>query len=250
MLRSALVVSLGSVGSAALMACGDDGSTTEDGGVGSGEGAGGCFATFDGVDDGLVADASGLGSADFSISAFARPQPVPSGGIAFVAGVHKDGSSNGYYLALADDAGTDVARFVSFSGSATCSPSAPLPSGGDWVHLLGSYSDGTARLFIDGSLAAESPCDAPAVDASARFTIGRSENNLFPFAGDLDDVAYYAKPTVEAFRAGDLGCESAVFRFDFEGVASVAPDACGTSLAATVGVADGAEATDPVFTCP
>ncbi len=218
---------------------------------GSGEGAGGCSAGFDGVDDGLVVDAGGIALADeFSLSVFLHPEPLEDDATAFVAGLHLDGSSNGFYLALARESGTTRAKFIVFPGDSTCAPRADLPEGS--VHLLGTYSEGTARLFIQGALAASESCGPPAIESSARFTIGRSESNVFPFAGLIDDVAYYRRAHTEAFDAATLGCTDASFRVDFEAAEGEPPtrmvDACGASSGAALGV--GEVDTEPVVSCP
>ncbi len=229
-------------GSLAATAC--DGSGGEGG---SGEGAGGCVAVFDGVDDGLLIEADELELTDqFSVSVFAKPEPLADGGIAFLAGLHVDGGSNGFYLALTNDGGARNARFNVFPGDSTCAPSAALPEGED-VHLLGSYDGTTARLFIQGALAASEACGAPNIDSLATFTIGRSSTNLYPFAGELDDVAYYGYALVEDFDAAELGCTNAKFRVDFDDITGVRVlDACGSSNGAAYGV----DPVDPVETQP
>ena len=218
---------------------------------GSGEGAGGCVAVFDGVDDGLVVEPGGVGLSDeFSLSVFAKPEPLEDGGVAFLAGLHVDGGSNGFYLALVNEDGTQKARFIVFPGDSTCAPTAALPEG-DGVHVLGSYDGSTARLFLQGALAASEPCGAPSIDSTASFTIGRSNTNQFPFAGALDDVAYYEYALVEDFDAGKLECTNASFRVDFEDVTAMrAPDACGASDGAALGDPESPDETQPEIVCP
>ncbi len=221
-------------------------------------GAGGCYATFDGTDDVLVAPVGAeVGLTDgFSIGAFIDPQPLADGGTAFLAGRHADGNSNGFYLAMVNQGGTYRARLIVFTPSGTCTADGDLAGPGTWQHVLGSFSVPDMRVFVDGQLAGEAECmAATTIDSASVFTVGRSQTGVFPFAGSIDDVAYYAQPFGSGFDPAQLGCgSSAALRYSFDTTAvgrqSTVPEDCGTSADAQVGSASGPDGADPQFNCP
>ncbi len=223
-------------------------------------GAGGCYATFDGVDDGLFAEVGPeVGLSDgFSLGAFVSPGDLASGETAFVAGRHTDGSSNGYYLALANEGGQLQARAIVFGGAGTCSVSGPVNvQQGGWAHVLASFQSPDARVFVDGQLVASDACngDGSNIDPASIFTVGRSQTGVFPFAGSLDDVAYYAQAFSAPFDPSTLGCGSnAQLRYSFDAVTpgrtSTIVEDCGPSVDAEVGTGPGSDASDPTFSCP
>ncbi len=220
-------------------------------------GAGGCYATFDGVDDGLFATVGAeVGLTDgFSLGAFVNPEPLPVDGVAFVAGRHADGSSNGYYLAITNAGGTYRARLNVFING-TCSVEADIPGPGTWQHILGSFTTNEMHMFVNGQLAASADCGSPCIiDPSSVVTVGRSVVGYYPYAGSIDDVAYYAQPFSSAFDPATLGCGSnAALRYSFDAVtpgrASTVAEDCQTSADAQVGDAAGADGSDPTFSCP
>lgn len=247
LLRDACLVLALACGSFATAAC--DGAGGEGG---SGEGAGGCLAVFDGVDDGLVIEPGEIELTEqFSVSIHAKPEPLADGQVAFLAGHHMDGGSNGFYLALVNEGGTQKARFNVFPGDSTCAPMAALPESVS-IHILGSYDGSTARLFLQGALVASEPCGAPKIDPMASFTIGRSITNQYPYAGELDDVAYYGYAIGADFDASSLECTSSTFRIDFDDLTAVRVlDACGASNGAAYGVDPvNPEETQPEIVCP
>lgn len=221
-------------------------------------GAGGCYATFDAANDVLVAPVgSEVGLADgFSVGAFIDPDPLEVGGVAFLAGRHADGSSNGFYLALLNEGGTYKARLIVFTGNGTCTADADVPGPGTWQHVLGSFSSPDIRVFVDGQLGGSSTCGGTSnIDGASVVTIGRSETGVFPYGGSMDDVAYYAQPFSSAFDPTQLGCgSSAAMRYSFDGVSvgrtGVVAEDCGPSVDAQVGSTAGADGADPVFVCP
>lgn len=220
-------------------------------------GAGGCYATFDGADDGLFATVGAeVGLADnFSIGAFVNPDPLPVDATAFVAGRHKDGQSNGYYLAITNAGGTYRARLNVFIGG-TCTVEADIPGPGVWTHILGSFTQDEMLMFVDGQPAGSAACGSPCnIDPTSIVTVGRSETGVFPYAGSIDDVAYYAQAFSSAFEPVSLGCGSgAALRYSFDAVtagrASTVTEDCGPSADAQVGSAAGADPSDPTFSCP
>lgn len=231
------------------------GGSSSNGGSTSSAPGDGCIATFDGVDDVLIADVGAdLSEGDgFSIGASIRPGDVS--GPRFVAGRHLDGSSNGFYLAIADE-GQLEARLIVFVDNSTCAVAAPLtlPNNG-FVHLLGSYSAPTARIFINGQPAGELTCpDSPTnIEPDSVFTIGRSQTGVFPFDGDIDRVEYLPTAFTAAFDPASIDCGSADAIYEFDGVAagesSAVADSCGKTVNAQVGSAKGADASDPTFAC-
>ncbi|MBK6519427.1 MAG: LamG domain-containing protein [Polyangiaceae bacterium] len=239
------------------------GGTSSNGGGPSGGGGSsssvpltGCAAVFDGVDDLLVADVGALASTgdNFSVGAYLRPVPLSSGEVNFVAGRHLDGNNNGFYLSLAEDGGVE-ARLIVFAPSSTCITAAPLslPSDG-FVHVLASYSSPTARVFIDGQLAATMTCPDEAADIPSEsvFTIGRSETGVFPYEGELDQLVYLPTALTSGFDPATLDCDLAELRVDFDGVSAVetssVPEAC-EGVSFQVGEAAGADDADPTFVC-
>ncbi|NUP12217.1 MAG: LamG domain-containing protein [Polyangiaceae bacterium] len=262
------------------VACGDDGSTSQ-GGTGGNDGGGGvggsadggsaptggspstggsaplangCVATFDGVDDVLVADVGDEASAADNFSVGASLRFTDASGIRFVAGRHLDGFNNGYYLAIADE-GQLEARLIVFVEGNTCFATAPLGASNGFVHILGSFASPTARVFINGELAAEVQCsDAlPIIEPDSVFSIGRSETGVFPYAGDIDHVEYFSTAVTESFDPSTIDCDLAALRFDFEateaGEGSFVPEACAASITARVGEVEGADESDPAFAC-
>lgn len=216
----------------------------------------GCAAVFDGVDDRLLGDVGALAAEgdDFSVGAYLRPVPLAAGEVNFVAGRHLDGNNNGFYLSLAEEGGLE-ARLIVFAPSSTCITSAPLslPTDG-FVHVLGSYASPTARIFIDGELAATMTCpdEAAQIPSESVFTIGRSETGVFPYEGELDQVVYLASALSASFDPASLDCSVAELLVDFDGVSpvesSVVPEVC-ANLDFEVGTAPGADAADPTFVC-
>lgn len=220
-------------------------------------GAGGCYATFDGVDDGLFATVGAeVGLTDvFSFGAFVNPDPLPDDGVAFVAGRHADGSSNGFYLAVTNTGGTYRARLNVFVNG-TCSVEADIPGPGSWQHILGSFTTNQMHMFVNGQLAGTAECGAPCViDPSSVVTVGRSFVGYYPYAGSIDDVAYFAQAFSSNFDPATLGCGSgAALRYSFDAVtpgrAATVAEHCGTSADAQVGAAAGTDGSDPTFSCP
>lgn len=217
----------------------------------------GCAASFDGSDDVLLADVAGEAGLvdDFSLAVSIRPESLTEGQVAFVAGRHLDGSSNGYYLALLNEGGLK-ARMIVFTASGGCQATAPLTDPGDgFVHVLGTFDSPNTRVFIDGQLASDEPCGnfMSSIEPTSVISIGRSATGLFPFGGDIDDVLYLPSATSADFDPADLACVAGAVRYDFDGTApaetSIVAEACGNAADATVGTASGADGADPTFVC-
>jgi len=221
-------------------------------------GAGGCYATFDGTDDVLVSPVGAeVGLADnFALGAFINPAPLPADGVAFVAGRHNDGGSNGFYLALVNDAGVYKARLIVFTGGGTCTGDATVAGPGTWQHILGTLAGGDITIFVDGQPAGTGACGSTSnVESNSVFTVGRSQTGVFPYGGDLDDVSYFGQAFTAAFDPAGLGCgSSAALRYSFNAVnvgrPSIVAEDCSVSVPAQVGSAPGADGSDPVFVCP
>jgi hypothetical protein len=228
----------------------------------SGTGGGACetVALFDGNDDVIkVTVGSELDARDdFSVSARVRPENLDPDSVAFVAGRHLDGASNGYYLALTNDANGLGVRFNVFTGNATCSATAPLtlPASG-WVHVAGSWKAPDVRLFVDGVLVKIEPCGnfTSFVEPTSYFSIGRSDTGALPFKGRLDDVRYGLGAFTSNFDPSALSCSAGgQLLIDFEGVSltetDAVPETCSVvSADGVVGGGAGSDLSDPVFIC-
>lgn len=150
---------------------------------------------FDGVGQyAQVPFAAGLNTPTFTVEAWAR---VTGGAGAYRAVVSSrdpvSAGGDGYILYAGSN---DRWQFWLGPGSTGWTVlTGPPVVAGHWTHLVGTYDGSTARLYVDGALAA-SRATAYVVNGRQPLRIGAGATGApqFYFPGSIDEVAVYAKP--------------------------------------------------------
>jgi hypothetical protein len=138
---------------------------------------------------GQVAFDAALNPAQFSVEAWVKL----TGGAGTYRSVvtSRTGSYSGYILYAT---AADTWQFWLGAGTAWRIVSGPAVTLNAWTHLVGTFDGATARLYVNGVLAASSAGAAFAANTSAplRFGAGRSESAPAYFLpGSLDELAVY-----------------------------------------------------------
>src|SRR5712691_10907153 len=75
-----------------------------------------------------------------------------------------------------------------------------------WSHVVGTFDGTTLRLYLNGALAASAPAAGPLSSGSGPAFIGRLGQNLYPFQGTIDEVAFFPVAlSADRVRAHYLG---------------------------------------------
>ena len=151
--------------------------------------------TLDGVSSYVQAPSSAdLNPAQFSVECWAR---VTGGAGVYRAAVSSRDYQAGYILyAAANNTWQFWTRAPGVGWQALTG--APVVEG-EWVHLVGTFDGATKSLYLNGELAATeaNPNYAPNLLRPFRIGAGNNEDDpgagsIYPFAGDLDEVAVYS----------------------------------------------------------
>ncbi|WP_406411974.1 LamG domain-containing protein [Streptomyces halstedii] len=147
----------------------------------------------------------------YSVSAWVRPEDVDRG----MTAVSQTGFLAPSDFALGTTVGEDGRPAFAFSvpaasgGATRVTGGTPAP--GEWTHLTGVHDPvaGTARLYVDGALAASGAAAVPAADSHGYVEIGREleEDGTHwtgAWHGDLADVRVWDR-VVRSEEIADLG---------------------------------------------
>lgn len=207
----------------------------------------------------VVADPSLDLTDDFSVEAWVRPREVDNE--YHIVSRHDDGASQGYVLMIKDRLPEFRVYFPDDSGPPTrceCKKEGEEVSADEWVHLAGSYSDGSAYLFKNGvlietcdcqDLCGES-CTGPAAAYGGPLTIGIEASRLDRYAADglIDDVHVLGRALIASFeplQAAACATESLLlFRFESP-VGQELSSGCGAAATGRLGSEIGADLNDP-----
>lgn len=143
---------------------------------------------FDGIDDSLSATVSdsGLGT-KLSFSQWVNATSfVAYGG---VIGNFSDGGSDGIRI-TSNSNGSYSVSFRNSTGAYTECTTASGVSTGIWNHLAATYENGTARLYLNGSLSVSCTGDTTITNL-ANFKVGYNIDHGAFFKGKIDDVRIY-----------------------------------------------------------
>lgn len=160
---------------------------------------------FDGVDDYIsVPDHASLAPASISVELWVAFSVLGGSNGSWV---NRRGPVNIGGFTIEGYAG-GTSWFVNIAGTwyQTLGPS---PGLNVWHHMVGTYTSGDSRLYMDGALVAQTaPTGALNNPAGAVFEIGRSLFNSVCFPGQLDEIAIYdyalpaARVTAHAIAGG------------------------------------------------
>ena len=68
---------------------------------------------------------------------------------------------------------------------------APAAIDTNWHHLVATYDEANAKIYVDGVLKATAASNVPLTANTQALTIGRSVDGLRVFGGLIDEVAVY-----------------------------------------------------------
>lgn len=196
---------------------------------------------------------------DFAVEAWVRPREVDSE--YHVVSRHADSASEGYVLMIKDRLPEFRVYFADDQGPPShcdCKNADEQVTAGEWVHLAGSYSDGSSYLFKDGVLIEICKCDDLCGDGcvgdiasfAGPMTIGIEASRLDRFAADglIDDVHVLASPLTSSFEPLQAAACAAETRLLFRFEAPVGQElvsACGAGATGRLGSESGADLNDP-----
>ena len=146
-------------------------------------------AAFDGVNDYvLVPDSSSLDlTAGVTLEAWIKRNK--SGVWQVVVGKPGNGLSKYENYALWFNTQNQV---VAYFGDGVGFVSVVSPLDTNWHHVAASYNNATARLYVDGALAAQATSPIHLTANSLPLNLGRTNSGSYYFGGLLDEVAVYA----------------------------------------------------------
>lgn len=196
---------------------------------------------------------------DFTVEAWARPRAVS--GEYHIVSRHDDGASEGYVLMIKDDQPEFRVYFEDDSGPPSrceCRDPDEQVAPDQWVHLAGSFSDGSAYLFKNGVLIEICDCEdlcgenctGDVAGYGGPMTIGIEASRLDRFAADglIDDVHVVGGVTNSSFeplQAGACATETLLlFRFESP-VGQELSSGCGAAATGRLGSESGADLNDP-----
>ena len=197
--------------------------------------------TFDGTDD-LLTAAVIPGTGPLTIEAWVRPANNDAGGLILTGA----DNASGWSFEL-NDGRLTLWLSTSDGWSFNQHPTALLA--GQWYHLAATYSDGTARTYVNG-VAAE-PTTTGALTQGSLFQAGGLSGYAF-YAGTIDEVRISNVPRYN----GDFTAPAAPFRPDAntlvlwhfdEGAGQTVADASASGNTGTLGTTDAAQSSDPVW---
>ncbi len=165
---------------------GNDG--TLENGAGFAPGLFGQAFSFDGGDDHVsVPDSASLSlTTSLTLAAWINPVNPANGNIQGVVAKPRSAGGTGYTLGLF----TNGSPYLGLNnGAANCVviSAAPVPAG-QWTHIAATFGAGTARVYVNGILAATTTCPFSSIQDSAQsVAIGRELPNLGRYYEGLAD---------------------------------------------------------------
>jgi len=174
---------------------------------------------------------------------------------------HADNASEGYVLMIKDGLPEFRVYFADDQGPPSrceCKSTGAELAPGQWVHLAGSFFDGTSYLFANGALIetcrCEDLCGEDCVGAIAGFAgpleIGIEASRLDRFAADglIDDVHIRSSRQTTSFDPSEAATCAAdtllLFRFEAP-VGQELSSGCGAAATGRLGSDVGADLNDP-----
>ncbi len=151
-------------------------------------------------DNGRVAvpfDAATMGSGVFTIEAWVRPavSPPPSGqsSLAAVLSCGKLTEPRTGWLIYQAAGGWNLRGYTGVgTGTSFNITGGPTPVVGTWYHLAATFDGSIARVYVNGAEAAVSgTVTTYAGNTEGVLSVGSRSDVAFPYAGDVDEVAYY-----------------------------------------------------------
>ena len=147
-------------------------------------------ASFDGVDDYVSVPHSGSLSATSGVTVEAWVKRTKSGVWQNVVAKSGSGTAAAQNYALwINTANRPVLYFG--NGSSSGSVTAPAAIDTNWHHLVATYDEANAKIYVDGVLKATAASNVPLTANTQALTIGRSVDGLRVFGGLIDEVAVY-----------------------------------------------------------
>ncbi len=196
---------------------------------------------------------------DFAVEAWARPREVS--GEHHIVSRHDSAASEGYVLMIKDSLPEFRVYFADDQGPAShcdCTIEGEEVAVDQWVHLAGSFSDGTAYLFKDGALIetcdcaerCSGTCVGEVASYAGPMTIGieASRRDRFGADGLIDDVHLRAGALTTSFEPRDAAAcaGDTVLQFRFESpVGQELTSGCGAAVTGRLGSESGADLNDP-----
>lgn len=142
--------------------------------------------------DGLLAHAIVKNSPELNpgdqitVAAWIQTTSKPGSAVRIVDKQH----DKGYALALK----TGTAN-LSFYINGKVAHSAEKATGSNWRHVVGTYDGSAIKVYIDGELAGQTPCQGKIESNDKPLTIGANKSNSSgdSFEGSIDDVRIYSR---------------------------------------------------------
>jgi hypothetical protein len=181
---------------------------------------GGKTASFNGVNSEAVTAGPVVNTTNsFSVAAWVRPASVPTGHLKVLAQEGTDAARFEFGVRIRGDGlpyWSLVMKETSAQSSASLATIAPTPittaDVGRWTHIAGVYdrTAGMLRLYVDGTLAAETPYAAAPWSSNGRFVVGRGFAGGAPanwFHGEIADVRVFDRVLVDDDFTGKLASD-------------------------------------------
>jgi hypothetical protein len=135
-------------------------------------------------------------SAAFTVEAWVKPASATSATGSAVSSMNVSGSGRYGYILYQNysDAPNQWEFRLGNSSGYIASAHGGTPDTNQWQYLAGVYDGSTARLYVNGSLAASvTPSGAFGPNTSQKFVIGGRSDGSYYFAGDVDEVSVIAR---------------------------------------------------------
>jgi len=171
---------------------------------------------FDGADDEVeVPYSPKLNRADtFTVLAWINLAPGGTGHRAVVS-CRDDFPARGYILYVQPDNTPSLWIGYGYT-NAWYSATGPALTDSQWIHVAGTYDDGTLRLYVDGVEEAEATAATYGVNTTQELLIGAGSNegptHDYFFQGPIDDVRIYdralSQSEIASIMDGTLGSVS------------------------------------------
>lgn len=203
----------------------------------------------------------------FAVEAWVLPRKVDHE--RHIVSRHDNAASEGYLLLIKDGIPEFRTYFTDDSGPAShcdCRDEGEEVAADQWVHLAGSFSDGTSTLFVNGALVetcvcqdlCKGTCEGDVASYAGPLAIGIEATRLdrSEVDGLIDDVHLLAAPLTASFDL-DLAAtctDDTLLLFRFEPpVGQELASECGVSATGRLGSALDADLNDPTavdVACP
>jgi len=181
---------------------------------------GGQTASFNGVNSEAVTAGPVIDTTNsFSVAAWVRPASVPTGHLKVLAQEGVDAARFEFGVRIRGDGlpyWSLVMKETAAQSSASLATIAPTPittaDVGRWTHIAGVYdrTAGMLRLYVDGTLSAETPYAAAPWSSNGRFVVGRGFADGAPanwFHGEIAEVQIFNRVLVDDDFTGRLASD-------------------------------------------